>query len=46
MELQSSRREWVRAGAIVVVVVESRVCRCGEDREYGNDRRWRGMKSV
>ena len=19
---------------------------CGEDREYGNDRRWRGMKSV
>ena len=19
---------------------------CGHDREYGNDRRWRGMKSV
>ena len=19
---------------------------CGEEREYGNDRRWRGMKSV
>ena len=19
---------------------------CGEDREYGNDRRWRGMRSV
>ena len=19
---------------------------CGEDREYGNDRHWRGMKSV
>ena len=19
---------------------------CGEDREYGNDRRWKGMKSV
>ena len=29
----------------VVAVVESRVY-WSEDHEYGNDRRWRGMKSV
>ena len=28
----------------MVAVVESRSV--SEDREYGNDRRWRGMKSV
>ena len=31
----------------VVAVVESRVCRMRRrSRIYGNDRRWRGMKSV
>ena len=36
----------MRAVAIVVAVVKSECVGCGEDREYGNDRRWRGMKSV
>ena len=29
--------------ATVVAVVNSRVCRMRRRREYGNDRRWRGM---
>ena len=32
-------REWTRAVAIVLAVVESRVCRMRKDRENGNDRR-------
>ena len=32
--------------AIVVAVVKSRVCQMRRRLRIGNDRRWRGMKSV
>ena len=35
-----------KAVAILVVVVNQDCVGCGEDRECGNDRHWRGMKSV